>query len=219
MLIASFSFRQTSRPLTKGLSSGIKAVSDPVLPGSESTEVVIETAALDSSTQGTLTTQTTTLTTNTIVRSLTSTVTQLVELNPSYKPSISQPCTAVATVTVTVIATDVVASYSPTMVKYSNVTMSTSVSDGSSSTFSTKTSLSYTIDPCMTASLPGFVGLQLPSGSGASCTVSSVTSSTTVSGGGSVASTPTPSLATGAVGTTNVNIAFLAGFAALVLFV
>lgn len=211
------SFRPASRPFTKGLSSGIKAVFNPILPSSESTRVVIETSALDNSLEGTLTTETTTLTTSAIFRSLTSTVTQSVELKPSYTPSTNHPCTAIATVTVTVVETGLAASYSLTMVKYSNVTMSTSVGGGSLSSFTTETRFSATIDSCTTASLPGFVGLQLPSGSGASCPLGSATSSAT--GGGRGASTPTPSLATGAVVTTNINLTFLAGFAALALFV
>lgn len=167
-------------------------------------------------TEASLILESTTKTTSTITQSTTRTVTQLIALNPSYKdPSANSstdgPCRK-STVTITVVATNVVASPSVTA-KYVNVT--TAVNTGvAPSTLTTSA-----VDPCKLTSLPGFVGMQLPSGSqvGGSCTVSPVTTSST--GGGSQTSSSALPFSTSAVGTNNVNVAFLVGFAALAIFV
>lgn len=201
----------------------------PVLPAPESTQIRVEyaTGVVSSdlpsthgdSTQDIITTETTVLATSTITGSLTSTITQLIALNPVYQTSSidSDPCPGITTVTVTVVATNTVASYLPTILKYNNVTVSTRASGISPFTFSTVTTYAASIDPCIPTSPPGFVGLQLPSDSGATCTAGSISASTI--GGGGQTSTSSLPFSTGAVGATNVNVAFLVGFAALAVFV
>ena len=195
-----------------------EASHDPALTAPESTEAPSANlrSTRDDSTQNIITTETAVLATSTITQSSSSTITQLIALNPAYRASSvnDRPCPDVSTVTVTVVATNTVEYSSPTIVKYKNVTMSTTVSGSSPSTLSAVTAA--TIDPCVPTSLPGLVGLQIPSGSGAACTTGSVSASTT--GGGSRTTSTLP-FSTGAVGVTNVNVAFLIGFAALAAFV
>lgn len=118
---------------------------------------------------------------STITESATRTTTQLVGLNPSYKAVSLPPCPNDITVTITVIATDVVAGTLPSVgIKNSNITV-------------TKTGL-----PIFTGS---FVTSQKSPSNDTSVTIP----------------TPTGPALTGAVGATDVNLAFLVGFMALTL--
>jgi hypothetical protein len=157
----------------------------------------------DGSIEGILNTGATFLPTSTITRSLTSTFTQLIALNPAYQASLvgSRSCAGVTTVTVTVLATNTMASYLPTMVKYENFTTSTTTRS----------------KPCIPTPPPGFVGLQAASGSGDVCIAD--TTSPGANRGGSHTSTSALPFSTGAVGATNVNVAFLIGLAAMAVFV
>ncbi|KIN07207.1 hypothetical protein OIDMADRAFT_22102 [Oidiodendron maius Zn] len=209
---------------------GMKDVSHgPVIPGTESTQTRMKYATgvifsdlpstRSNSTLDIITTETTVIATSTITGSSTSTITQLIALNPAYQTSSidSHPCPGITTVTVTVVATNTVASYLPTTVKYKNVTVSTRTSGISPFTLRTVTSYAASINPCIPTPPPGFVGLQLPSDSGATCTASSISASTI--GDGGQTSTSSLPFSTGAVGATDINVAFLVGFVALAVFV
>lgn len=135
------------------------------------------------------------------------------------KPATSSshgPCTGAATtVTVTVVATNVVAPSPSTNVKYSKVTTPSSIGGGSS-IFTTEGAHSSTVGPCMLSPPQGFVGMKVPSGG--LCSLQSMTAiSSSVST--TAASTPTSSISGGTISAPNVNTAFLAGFVALALFV
>jgi hypothetical protein len=176
----------TSRPSTPTLVEHSNNRSS-ASPAQVTSLPVLTTAsgADDSLTDSPVLTELTTLPLSTITESLTRTTTQLVALNPSYKQvSISiPPCPNGLTVTVTVIATDVVAAPLPSVgVKNFNLTV-------------TETGL------------PIFTG-------------SFITSQTAPSNSTSVTTpTPTGPSVTGAVGATDVNLAFLVGFVALAIFV